>query len=340
MITFLRRRTSRIRADEAATDPILVIAAIAVSLVLLVGGSFAVSGMINNAKDLNAKSDLNKVAVAEAAASAGGVVAAGQTPGTNGSLVFTGSGGYLNWAVTADGVITGDKDADGNYLNGGSVGFTPTAGIATKVIANSNAWVAGTLSPTGKTYWQSSASSKIYADSIPAGAYDASLTPPALVKPANNVASCEPTSDPSNGTIDGRYINNDKFSGHAVSVIDATHVRLRLTGTGQAFCVWGKGGVQLNLGGDAFSANLAEYTNVATFDASGVPTTLSVKSIDVAFTADSADLSANRTMDVTVELNSGVSASTVVSTWQATGGNILFARADNGGRFGYAFYSA
>lgn len=39
-----RRLRNRARSERAATDPILVIAAIAVSLILLVGGGFAVSG--------------------------------------------------------------------------------------------------------------------------------------------------------------------------------------------------------------------------------------------------------------------------------------------------------
>lgn len=58
--------------DRGATDPLLVIAAIAVSLVLLVGGSFAVAGVLDNSRDLNAKSDLDKVATAEAASTAAG----------------------------------------------------------------------------------------------------------------------------------------------------------------------------------------------------------------------------------------------------------------------------
>ncbi|MGW8431514.1 hypothetical protein ACWGJ9_10525 [Curtobacterium citreum] len=61
-----------LRSDRAATDPILVIAAIAVSLVLLVGGSFTVSGLIGNAHTNNAKADLDRIAVAEAAALADG----------------------------------------------------------------------------------------------------------------------------------------------------------------------------------------------------------------------------------------------------------------------------
>jgi hypothetical protein len=56
-----------LRTDRAATDPILVIAAIAVSLVLLVGGGFAVTGLIASGHDANAKSDLGRVAAAESA---------------------------------------------------------------------------------------------------------------------------------------------------------------------------------------------------------------------------------------------------------------------------------
>ncbi|MGW8431676.1 hypothetical protein ACWGJ9_11335 [Curtobacterium citreum] len=52
------------RSDRAATDPILVIAAIAVSLVLLVGGSFTVSSLIANGQDHNAKQDLNTLVTA------------------------------------------------------------------------------------------------------------------------------------------------------------------------------------------------------------------------------------------------------------------------------------
>jgi hypothetical protein len=55
------------RSDRAATDPILVVAAIAVSLVLLVGGGFAVSGLIANAQDSNARQDAGRLATAERA---------------------------------------------------------------------------------------------------------------------------------------------------------------------------------------------------------------------------------------------------------------------------------
>jgi hypothetical protein len=60
------------RSDRAATDPILVIAAISVSLVLLVGGGFTVSGLIASAQTTNVKQDLSRVVVAEQALQAAG----------------------------------------------------------------------------------------------------------------------------------------------------------------------------------------------------------------------------------------------------------------------------
>lgn len=60
----------RLREDRAATDPILIIAGIAITLILLVGGSFAVSGFMNNARNLNVQSDLDRIAVAMQASEA------------------------------------------------------------------------------------------------------------------------------------------------------------------------------------------------------------------------------------------------------------------------------
>ncbi|MGW8431669.1 hypothetical protein ACWGJ9_11300 [Curtobacterium citreum] len=61
-----------LRSDRAATDPILVIAAIVVSLVLLVGGSLAVAALLGNAKDVNAQKDLSNIVSAQAAREAAG----------------------------------------------------------------------------------------------------------------------------------------------------------------------------------------------------------------------------------------------------------------------------
>ncbi|WIB65631.1 hypothetical protein [Curtobacterium sp. MCBD17_040] len=151
------------RGERGATDPILVIAAIAVSLVLLVGGSFAVAGMIANGKNLNAQGDLDKIATAEASAQAS-------------------ANTYLNWAITTAGVVTGTSDAqNGNVtLDKESVGFTTTANEEIKVVANGNAWVAGVVSQTGTIYWRSSLSATTYKGTITASQYDSSLTLPTL----------------------------------------------------------------------------------------------------------------------------------------------------------------
>lgn len=76
-----------LRGDRAATDPILVIAAIAVSLVLLLGGGYSASAMIANGKDVNARADLDKVATAEGALAASGKSLASPSP----SIVVTGT---------------------------------------------------------------------------------------------------------------------------------------------------------------------------------------------------------------------------------------------------------
>ena len=70
MLTKLKARKAeiaRLREERGATDPILIIAGIAITLILLVGGSFAISGFIANANNLNAKGDLDRIATAQAA---------------------------------------------------------------------------------------------------------------------------------------------------------------------------------------------------------------------------------------------------------------------------------
>lgn len=62
-----RARLSELRAlrsEHGATDPILIIAGIAITLILLVGGSFAVAGFMNNARNMNAKSDIERISIA------------------------------------------------------------------------------------------------------------------------------------------------------------------------------------------------------------------------------------------------------------------------------------
>jgi hypothetical protein len=115
-----------IRSDRGATDPILVIAAIAVSLVLLVGGSFAVSGIITNGHDLNAKSDLNLVQVAETAHYAG----------TDGYVAYKQGGTATQRALEDSGI-----------------GFTPTEGGKIAVLVSPVANASGAATVTGQTKW-------------------------------------------------------------------------------------------------------------------------------------------------------------------------------------------
>jgi len=84
MLTGMRRL---FRADRGATDPILVVAAIAVSLVLLTGGAFAYAGFTSYSQNTSAEASLSDVALAEAAT-------------LNATGAYTNSGVYL----TFDGV--------------------------------------------------------------------------------------------------------------------------------------------------------------------------------------------------------------------------------------------
>lgn len=123
------------RRDRGATDPILVIAAIAVSLVLLVGGSFAVGGIISNAQNLNARGDLDKVATAEVAA-----------------------------LTELDTYFVYDSHRDSEYRaleNGnatGGIGFTPTEGARLIVDVIDGEWLATSYSLTGNVYMRTSLS--------------------------------------------------------------------------------------------------------------------------------------------------------------------------------------
>ena len=121
---------TRLREERGATDPILIIAGIAITLILLVGGSFAISGFIANANNLNAKGDLDRIATAQAA--------------------------YL----AENDSYTNDVDA----LADSSIGFTPTEGNPITIIVNGDGWVALTKSASGTVYARSSESSIITED--------------------------------------------------------------------------------------------------------------------------------------------------------------------------------
>lgn len=142
------------RSDRAATDPILVIAAIAVSLVLLVGGSFAVTGIISNGRDLNARSDLDKVATAESALSSSGkslgnpaptILLKGTLPDPSGASGVNPPSVAVNYGgVGYTSISLGSSGSSWNltstaYVNGS---WTPSRSTG------SHSWVGGTLSPS------------------------------------------------------------------------------------------------------------------------------------------------------------------------------------------------
>lgn len=118
---------ARLREERGATDPILIIAGIAITLILLVGGSFAISGFIANANNLNAKGDLDRIATAQAA-------------------FLAENDRYSN---------------DVAELGSSSIGFTPTEGNPIAIVTSGNGWVAATKSASDKVFYRSSESTEI-----------------------------------------------------------------------------------------------------------------------------------------------------------------------------------
>jgi len=114
-----------VRRDRGATDPILVLAAVAVSLVLLVGGSFAVGALRANADALNAKKDLVSIGVAEAS--------------------WVGANG------TYTGTLTDLADPAKN-----SVGFSVTSGTTPQLVVGTNCYGAVATSKSGVNFWVAS----------------------------------------------------------------------------------------------------------------------------------------------------------------------------------------
>jgi hypothetical protein len=123
----------RLMGERGATDPILIIAGIAITLILIVGGSFAVSGFIGNAHDVNAKGDLDRIATAEAAHLAT-------------------KDAYAPYRV---GPRFGE-DYEDRSLEDSDIGFTPTDGNDTVVQVAETGWVAATRSASGKVFVRSS----------------------------------------------------------------------------------------------------------------------------------------------------------------------------------------
>jgi hypothetical protein len=128
---------ARLREERGATDPILIIAGIAITLILLVGGSFAISGFISNAHNLNAKGDLDRIATAQAA-----------------YMVQNDGYGTMSY-----GPNVGTQDTE---LQDAAIGFTPSEGTNTIVRSSGAGWVAVTKSASGAVYARSSEGGDIF----------------------------------------------------------------------------------------------------------------------------------------------------------------------------------
>ena len=61
----LGKSCSRLRGDRGATDPMLAIGAVVLTLILVLGGTFLITNMVTSGRNLNATTDLDKIAVAE-----------------------------------------------------------------------------------------------------------------------------------------------------------------------------------------------------------------------------------------------------------------------------------
>lgn len=128
---------TRLREERGATDPILIIAGIAITLILLVGGSFAISGFIGNAHNLNAQGDLERIATAQ-------------------SAYLAQNDGYGQLRV---GPNVGTQNTQ---LQDGALGFTPTDGNSTIVRTSPAGWTAVTKSASGDVFFRSSESNRVF----------------------------------------------------------------------------------------------------------------------------------------------------------------------------------
>ena len=136
MMAKLKARKSELaslREERGATDPILIIAGIAITLILLVGGSFAISGFIANANNLNSKGDLDRIATAQAA-----------------YMVQKDGYGALAYGPNVS--------TPNTQLQEAALGFEPSQGTNAIVRTSPAGWVAVTKSASGAVYLRTSQS--------------------------------------------------------------------------------------------------------------------------------------------------------------------------------------
>ena len=103
-------RFSRLRVDRGATDPMLAIGAVVLTLILVLGGTFLITNMVTSGRNLNATTDLDKIAVAES-----GYFTSNDT--------FTAYGSFGVNAPSAP-------------LEDSSIGFRPTAGASVVAVVS------------------------------------------------------------------------------------------------------------------------------------------------------------------------------------------------------------
>lgn len=138
MLSLSRRVMRRFRRERGATDPVLVVAGIAITLILLVGGTFAVSGLIRSAQDTNAKQDLDRVVSAQAA-------------------VMTAKETYMPTAVGPKVLSSKVNKA----LLTQQLGIEPGAQNTLVVAASGTGWAAMVQSASGATFLRTSTSTDI-----------------------------------------------------------------------------------------------------------------------------------------------------------------------------------
>lgn len=128
----------KLRRDDGSTDPVLLVSALAVTLILILGGVFAVGGFVKNAQDLNAKADLDRVTSSQAA-------------------VMTASEKYLPSALGPR-VLPEKLDRS---LASAEVGFVAGRDNTLVIAVGATGWAAMVESASGATFLRTSESSAI-----------------------------------------------------------------------------------------------------------------------------------------------------------------------------------
>lgn len=131
--------SSSLRRDRGASDPLLIIAGIAISLTLLIGGSFAVVDFMRNTQDRSARDDLARIATSQAA-------------------YHSENDRYADLAVGPD-IPKAKQDTE---LIDGKVGYKNQNNANIVVTANKGGWTAVTQSRSGKVFVRSSFDRKTY----------------------------------------------------------------------------------------------------------------------------------------------------------------------------------